>query len=310
MNYLKNHNVPLVSELETSNRWRTFTFADINEPSSSYALQYVKEVSKGLRHAYKFACSSNTDEESRYFIYDPNDIYVMGWLGYGDYSLSREGPLKYVVYATNISNNKYDVYRQHHHMRMSENVSTAVRNAKRHLLPVAHEEIVKRTLNDTRDKIGDFVSDAKRQLRVELDKLGVNNTVSVCKKSHAWIELCHKLDIDQSFLSAECKDTLVKARRFMKTIDERESVPINMYCVRVYERLGEQTFNVVLIPNLPNAYNSYLSIDKLFGNQKYRVETLPEEIMSKMAVLSVCDVGDFIEDVGHRNMETLYYVYA
>ena len=324
MSYRNNHGVPLVSDLETNKTWLTFTFADMKSPQfrlpavsgngnttdHQYLIPYIKEVSKGLRHAYKFAVK-NKDYERRYYVYDPNDLFVLGWIGYGDFSLSDNGPLKYVVYATNVSNNKYDDYRQQHHMRMSENFSTAVRNAKKHLLPIPHIEVGRRTLDETRDKVSDFLGSTKQQLRTNLDKLGVSTNIANCKKSQVWLELCHKLDVEQQFLSAEFKDILVKARSLFKVIEEREFVPINMYCVRVYERLGQQTFDVILIPNLPRAYNLNLTIDNEYGSQRYSsAETLPPEILSKVSVLAICNVGDFIEDVGHRNMETLYYVYA
>tara|TARA_R100000541_G_C1887962_1_gene83217 strand:+ start:125 stop:1093 length:969 start_codon:yes stop_codon:yes gene_type:complete len=322
MSYRNNHGVPLVSDLETNKEWLTFTFADMKSPqfrlpavsgngnTTEYLIPYIKEVSKGLRHAYKFAVK-NKDYEKRYYVYDLNDLFPLGWIGYGDFSVSTEGQLKYVVYATNVSNNKYDDYRQQHHMRMSENFSTAVRNAKKHLLPIPHIDVARRTLDETRDKLGDFINSTRQQLRTNLDKLGVNSNIANCKRSQVWLELCHKLDVEQQFLSSEFKDILVKARSLLKVIEERESVPINMYCVRVYERLGQQTFDVILIPNLPSAYNLNLSIDNEYGSRRYNsAETLPPEIMSKVSVLAICNVGDFIEDVGHRNMETLYYVYA
>jgi len=324
MSYRNNHGIPLVSDLETNKTWLTFTFAEMKSPqfrlpttstgdTTERLLPYIKEVSKGLRHAYKFACSIRGDDGKirRCYVYDPNDLFVLGWIGYGDFSLSDDGPLKYVVYATNVSNNKYDDYRQQHHMRMSENFSTAVRNAKKHLLPIPHIEVGRRTLDETRDKVSDFLGSTKQQLRTNLDKLGVSTNIANCKKSQVWLELCHKLDVEQQFLSAEFKDILVKARSLLKVIEEREFVPINMYCVRVYERLGQQTFDVILIPNLPRAYNLNLTIDNEYGSRRYNsAETLPPEILSKVSVLAICNVGDFIEDVGHRNMETLYYVYA
>jgi hypothetical protein len=40
------------------------------------------------------------------------------------------------------------------------------------------------------------------------------------------------------------------------------------------------------------------------------MDELPEEIMNKISALSICEVGGFVEEVGHRSMSTLYYVYA
>jgi|TARA_R110000744_G_scaffold81067_2_gene159425 hypothetical protein len=308
---------PLVEELETSVRFFTFSFTDSKYAPIRESLQednapliYLRQVSEGLRHAYKFACKTDKGMIKRYYVYDPNDIYVMGWVSYGDFSLAHNQPDKYVVYSTNITNNKYDSYRSQHHIKMSENMATAIRNAKRYLLPINHKEVVKRTLGDTKDKLSDFGREVRSLASAGMAKLGLSDGIRNIVKSPAWIELCHKLDADQHFLSAECKDDLVNARRAIKLYTDHESLTVNMYAVRVYERLGEQTFDVILIPDVVNAYLYNLHIDEEHGSRRYRAETLPKEIMDKVAVLSICEVGNFVEEVGHRSMETLYYVYA
>lgn len=322
------HNVPLVAQIKSNTRYTTFTNKDLEVPVTGWmstddgppvsripteVRDYLLAVSKGLRHAYKFAFDSRgVYGRTRYFVYDPNDLYVLGFIGYGDFSISRNGDPKYVVFAQNIENNKCDSYRVQHRMKMSENVHTAVRNAKRHLLPISHQEVIRRSYRDTLDKVKDFGETFSDDLTKALSKINLTCNVSRVRQAPIWLELCHKMDSGQHFLSAEFHKDVANARSIMATMDEQKALPVTAYCVRVYERLGEQTFDVARIPDISvmSGWDTDSLYDSLHGTPRYRAETLPSDIMSKLAALSICDVGDYVEEVGHRNMETLYYVYA
>ena len=326
---MSKHDLPSVEDLETNDSYVNFTFKDMAnpdwrifcsakypEPLENMPLEYLKAVSKGLRNGYKFGCMNGhiRSPKRQYFIYNPDDLYVLGFVDYGDYSLGQDGDNKYVVYSTSITNNKYDSYRLQHRMKMSENQETAIRTAKRHLLPISHKEVVQRSFIATLDKLEESKRELDGELRHAVEKIqGLGTRADRLNKSRLWLELCHKVDSEQHFLSAELKSEVVDIRRLMKDVEERDSLPASGYCVRVYKRLGEQNFDVVRIPDLHEmrGWSSDTIFDSNYGTKRYtKAECLPSEIMSKLAVLAICEVGDYVEEIGHRNMETLYYVYA
>lgn len=245
-------------------------------------------------------------------MYTPDSMFVMGWVAYGDYGLDTPTGDKFVVGSHRIINRKYCEDRDQHHMSFSTKMVTAVRSAKRYILPIGHGEVARRTINDTNHTVAAFNSEISSLAKVALSKIGLEGRLAEVSSSDVWAELCHKLDTNNPFLSAEFERYVGEAREKINVWKVHQSASTNMYCVRVYERLGKQVFDVNLISDLPNQYNWRPRVHNAdFGNRRYNsMDELPEEIMDKISALSICEVGGFVEEVGHRSMNTLYYVYA
>lgn len=321
-------NAPLVGHLEEyadvmreDSTFAVFTFRggkavskNIDESkltADMIPLEYLREVSKALRDNCKFACDRTLGLWRRYYVYTPDSLFVMGWVAYGDYGLDTPTGDKFVVGAHSINNNKYSQDRDQHNMAFSTKMVTAVRNAKRHILPIGHGEVARRTINDTKHTVTLFDTKVSSSAKVALSKIGLEGRLSEVSSSDVWAELCYKLDTNNPFLSAEFERYVETARDKVNVWKVHQSASTDMYCVRVYERLGKQVFDVNLISDLPDQYNWRPVHNTQFGNRRYNgVDELPEEIMDKISALSICEVDGFVEEIGHRSMDTLYYVYA
>ena len=275
-------------------------------------LEYLQEVSKALRDNCKFACDRTLGQWRRYYVYTPDSLFIMGWVAYGDYGLDTPTDDKFVVGSHRIINRKYSEDRDQHHMSFSTKMVTAVRSAKRYILPINHGEVARRTINDTKHTVNMFNSEVSSFAKVALSKIGLEGRLAEVSSSDVWAELCHKLDTNNPFLSAEFERYVGEAREKINVWKVHQSASTDMYCVRVYERLGKQVFDVNLISDVPNQYNWRARVHNTdFGNRRYNsMDELPEEIMNKISALSICEVGGFVEEVGHRSLSTLYYVYA
>tara|TARA_B110000503_G_C7044092_1_gene369477 strand:- start:698 stop:1048 length:351 start_codon:yes stop_codon:yes gene_type:complete len=115
-------------------------------------------------------------------------------------------------------------------------------------------------------------------------------------------------------MSDEFRDTIIAARNSLKELDVNARKVVDLYCVRVYERSGKQFYDVIPVDDVTRANQDSLynrASQALRDHKVVRLDndTIPENIYSKMTVLSICDKGEFVEDVGHRNQDTVYYVY-
>ena len=312
---------PIVNTARGDSTFAVFTFRggkavsnniDASKLTSDVVpLEYLREVSKALRDNCKFACDRTLGLWRRYYVYTPDSMFVMGWVAYGDYGLDTPTGDKFVVGSHRIINRKYCEDRDQHHMSFTTKMVTAVRSAKRYILPIGHGEVARRTINDTNHTVAAFNSEISSLAKVALSKIGLEGRLAEVSSSDVWAELCHKLDTNNPFLSAEFERYVGEAREKINVWKVHQSASTDMYCVRVYERLGKQVFDVNLISDLPNQYNWRPVHNADFGNRRYNsMDELPEEIMNKISALSICEVGGFVEEVGHRSMNTLYYVYA
>jgi hypothetical protein len=83
--------------------------------------------------------------------------------------------------------------------------------------------------------------------------------------------------------------------------------------VRIYKNPREELrADVVKMINI-NAYTAWGNdgriADRVSGKDMYLTETLPESILGKIAVMAMCEDGQFVEDVGYKVDDTMFYFY-
>jgi|TARA_R110000824_G_scaffold383075_1_gene576462 hypothetical protein len=199
-------------------------------------------------------------------------------------------------------------------MLVTENMNVAVKNALKYLQPVTHKDVLVNTFDATESKISRLEASIKGDLRGKIATLGIDIHVRGGEQPQIWQELCHLLDCEHAFISDEFRDTIIAARNGLEELDVNERKVVDLYCVRVYERSGKQFYDVIPVNDATrvNGIGLYNRASQALREHKVvRLDndTIPEDIYSKMTVLSICDKGEFVEDVGHRNQDTVYYVY-
>jgi len=324
--------LPDIYTLENSDDYVTFSHADMGKENLCQGLPiyvdnvsgelellqtFVSEVSKGFRHAYKFATHSTPVRRRRVYIYDPSCLYPMGWLGYNDFSMNRNQDTKYTVCSLQITNKRFDYSRDQHRMLVAENMRVAVKNAHKYLQPITHNDVLVATCEATEKKIDALSDDIERGLRVKVEDSGIRLAVGAGTQPQVWTELCSLLDCDHSFISDEFRDIIVAARESLQEFNVHEQKVVNLYCVRVYERSGKQFYDVIPVDDVTRVnrvsgdyHGRAKHAMKNHRPVRYDNDTIPSDIYSKLAVLAICDKNEFVEDVGHRNQDTVYYVYA
>lgn len=268
-----------------------------NEPPIDHpAIQFAGEVALALR------IKVHPKSQNSFWLYRDDCPYVLGWVGYGDFRQGGDGTEMYVVHSRKIDNGKYADYNDQHYMKMSINLDAAVRNAKRYLRIYSPQELANINANEVARGLSEVKSDANDKLREAQSKVIDVREYGTDRGSRLLVELRHLLTTNYEFRDPQFSYDL---QAYFDAKDEHtrlshRSVP--MWFVRVYERFGRQAFDVVSIDKAEN-YSPDFGETAHFND-----ETLPTEIMEKLSVLNILSDKQFVDDVGYRAGEGMFYV--
>ena len=268
---------------------------DLGEMPSNLCL-FKTKVSEAFR-GVSFAKMG----DNRLWVYYPDEPYPMGYIGYGDYRTEVVGDDQYMVGSRTIRNDKYSSYQDQHNMKMTVNVDTAIRNARRFLRNFSPQEMAKSKLrtvcNKAQDSLGDISTEYRNKMRELFDH-------ESSRSDKMLTELRNLVDTGHEFVDAAFGSEL---RAMFELLDNKKALkdkPIHMYFVRVFEKFGKQTFDVGTIDNVhQTSYQLEMGIEL-----KRYTDDLPEEIMGKLSVLTMVENDSYVDDVGYRADEGMFYV--
>jgi hypothetical protein len=270
--------------------------------ASNSALQaFMAEVRKAFRG---ILFTPVVGDKGRVYVHMPNDPYILGWIGYGDFQTTVSADQKsYTVYSKNIMNMKYADYNDQYYMAMSVNLSTAVRNAKKYLRPLTTKDMAIEEY-DTMIKLSEKSKDKAELLRTNalMDLL----RQSVSGKTNALVEYMRALvSVGHEFTDKELEGTLLNYFKAEEEANVLKKKKVKTLFVRIYEKYGKQVFDVVSVIKNPQRWGHIA--DSLTTYDKDKV---PEDIMGKVSVLSMVDNGHWVDDVGYRVDATMFHVTA
>jgi hypothetical protein len=268
-----------------------------NEPTGLPQLhQFMDEICtaiRGTKFAYKAALER--------WVYMQGEPYPMGYIAFGDYRQTTTGDAKFIVCSRKIENVKYAAYSAPYNMRMNGKLETAVRNAKKFLLnysPIEMAEVdratVRSAINETRELVAKEASACARKIGLSID-LGGEAQGTLLN------ELRHLLNTDYEFVDVGYGAKLHTMFESMKELDAQNK-QVNMHFVRGYERRGKQSFDVVPVDDV-NSFRGTVREEIA----RYTDE-LPEDIKGKIAVISMMADASYVDGVGYRVNESMFYV--
>jgi len=238
----------------------------------------------------------------------------MGWIGYGDYlKYSTPENYSYVVYSRHISNKKYDGYQsEQYYMAQSINESTAIKNCKKYLRNYNTVELadidLKNVKRSATQKVRDIDEQARNLLSMAFDFRQRRPDESALFKA-----MRHVLRSNFELPDNTYKKELVKAYDKYDEYLRNKEMPVNMLYVKVYERLGTRTFDVIDLGKVATGKDEDASLHyhtlKNKNLMKYDDDTIPEYIVGKISVLSMLDIETYVDDVGYRaSVQNTFYV--
>ena len=267
--------------------------------------EFMAEIRKSFRGVL---FTPDADDKRRVYVHMPNDPYVMGYIGYGDFQTTAKAmQSSYVVSSRHIMNYKYADYNDQHYMAMSINLSTAVRNAKKYLRPLTTKDMAldEWTEADMRRKSKNTKSamDVKRNNTLS-DLLAKNNREKKIEYNPMLEYMRTLVKVGHEFTDKELESDLLSYFKLEEDANAVSSDGVDVDYVRVYEKYGKQVFDIV-----PLIRKEYGRSD--LGNIiTYDKDKVPEDVMGKVSVLSMVENNHWVDDVGYRVDATMFYVTA
>mgnify|MGYP000412762796 CR=1 FL=1 len=286
----------------------------LGEPSNGQQpmglLDFAHELTQKMK-GYKVSVSKM---HNMLYVYREGENYVMGIIGYGDFQTNGDGDDRYAVWSPNIKNMKYSHGLQQN-MSLALKRDKAVKNAMKYIRPLTVEQTMKLSLRQCHRAAQEVVSkirDNTGELRREL----VNNffdtsTYSAPKPNPLQRELKHLVESGYEFLDKDLGDKLHKMFGGLKELEAARQVVDNTFTFveAIVSPTGRQMFRVHTDVDASTHYSITRSVSELPDNTSvYDQHNLPDELAGKLSVLSMLELEGYVEGVGYRAADNVFYV--
>ena len=244
-------------------------------------------------------CRTTPRNNNWCWVYMPDDHVAMGAIGYGNFTDRGRGPTTYAVMSRTITNGKYNSGRDQHHMATSTSMAVATKNAKKYLRRHSPAELVKLTFRYAREAVSTMRTTLRAAVgKAEGELFGGN--LPNRKQVSMLVELKHLLLSDHAFLDPTIP---AKLTEYFGLLDEDQNMQggHNMNFVAISVAHGRQRFDVVPVDKLDYHWPTV-------GEPQVFYEDMPEDILGRVAVLSMVEDGTNVPGVGFRHTEGMFYV--
>tara|TARA_R100000935_G_C2833785_1_gene166771 strand:- start:1739 stop:2575 length:837 start_codon:yes stop_codon:yes gene_type:complete len=226
-------------------------------------------------------------------VYTEGQPFTMGYIGYGDWRYGGVGNIDhYNVVSPNIFNEKYS-YGDARNRKMSTKLDVALKTAKRFFRNLTPEQMAK---NEARG-IRNSYDDVRYKLRKDKD----DKHSDLLRGNAVLLEFRHMLQQGYEFVDQRFGE---EVQAYIISIDEyaeAKAKGLDVAFVRVFEKFGEQAFQVVNIHSLQDR-------SKYSDAVEYTSETLPADLMGKLSTLNMLQKDGYVEGVGFNSGDGLFYV--
>tara|TARA_R110002020_G_scaffold263073_3_gene477481 strand:+ start:570 stop:1529 length:960 start_codon:yes stop_codon:yes gene_type:complete len=317
MKYLdENHNSMQVRSVKTINSFALLA-PDLDEGAQTEYLtnkweEFLRLATEHLPKDVKF--SHVAGSTCRYKVYLPDDVIEMGELmmEYRTCDPSDGDPyINYHVTSPKITNRRYCPYASpwDYRTKSSQSLDKAVRNARVALRPNTLADVGRVSLEGIRDKWNDIKDTGRRALTQARANLGVSNSShnSGTPLLDEAVRLCEMGLVKFSDDVDSKLGAYMKANETMKSNDE---VRYATMCWVKGDTVLAHTACILNGSLRGDENKGYTTFDRNFmhADKQTYVNNAPEDIISKVSVLSMLDDNEFVEEVGYKFNDSVYYI--
>ena len=236
-----------------------------------------------------------TASGSAIHVYLPTDHFVLGRVGWGDWSVDGKPTNSIMVQSPRIRNDKYSSERMQHYMWTSINPKRALSNALGALRPHTPIAVAKHYATNVASKVWNSDYEGQDKVTKVRGKLVRHDSLEQ--------ELRGIVASGYTFINAEFSDLVTS---FLHESDEYalRQQKIDMVYVRAYMLGEQQVFDTVPIANMHKHYN--FDVEESFT--RYTEDTLPEDIRGKLSMLLMVNMNEYVDGVGMRAHDEIFYV--
>lgn len=284
--------------------------SNLREPQDGRQSFGLLEFANKLMQEMKGFSTSVCTQRNRLWVYRKGDNYAVGMIGYGDFQSTGDGEDRYAVWSPNIKNMKYNGGEQQS-MCLALKRGKAIKNALQYLRPLSIKQTVKLSLRDCGNAAGEVVSKARDsvgEIRREMtNNLFDTSTYSAPKPNALQRELKHMVESGYEFLDKDLGDKIAKIVGGVKELAMARDANKNTFTFveASVSPTGRQVFRVL---NDVDANSAYLFDPQPDEMSVYDQHNLPDELAGKMSVLSMLEAGGYVEGVGYKVSDTIFYL--
>jgi hypothetical protein len=229
-------------------------------------------------------------------VYIEGSDYVVGVIGFGKkYGIKEAEKSVYMINSRKIQNEKFAEHRDQYYMSFVNDHKKAVRLALSKLVPYSPKEMANISIYDFKSHIEGVRADVQR---------GVSSLVSPLSDRNILMrEMRNLIAQNTMFVTEEFQKA---AAGFIKAEEEWNEVrnkPVHGYYVYVRMVGDEQWVDIVEATDA----QKYRSVDHCPVTST-PVSDVPEDIQGKVAVLSMADIGQYMQGVGVRTTEKSFWL--
>ena len=260
--------MPRINEIETHD---LIPIENIYEADThSYLRMFMGKVREVYpKCQFSFGNSPNDNGAMSVHVYHDWKPISMGRIGYGNYR-DTGGEDTFMVASNRISNGKYSSGSPQYNMKMTKNMDVAVRNAKSFLRDLSNVELASSNSVLCRRSWGDTESTSRGNIREKFERSVRNSDVLIR-------ELQHLVTTGHEFLD-------------MVSVEQRPSGT----CFELAHTEDISEFGAVWHPL------------GTFSEDTMQAEY--SDVAGKLAVLQMCEVGQWVDGVGYKSTPTVHYV--
>jgi hypothetical protein len=233
----------------------------------------------------------------RFYVYMDDCPYMLGEIGYGDYSVRGSSGDTFMVKSRKIINAKFSEWREQQNMIMAKDMKKAIKTALKYLMPYTTKDIAEVSFSKFSSEVTTASDQAKTKLYRELRELSGN---VLCE------ELRHLLKQGASFKTNEFQNFAVRADELFGELDDESKRDVNAQFVYVYDGGGRMYADV--INTLDPRNEGILKTNKIVQTHTYRMEELPSDIVEKVSVLNILTDDQYVARVGLRVSANTFWI--
>ena len=233
------------------------------------------------------------------WVYMPEDHVAMGAIGYGNFSNNGRGASTYAVASRTIANRKYGNGTEQYCTVKSVSIGVSVKSAKKYLRKHSPKELVERTKESIREAVNKMRNNAVSAIsQSEVDLFG--GGLPRREKAPLLAEMRYLLNSGHKFLDPTVPAKLTEYFALL-TEEQNTQGRVNMDFVAVSMAHGKQRFDVVPVDKVDYHWPT-------IGEPQSFYDDVPEDIIGRLAVLSMVEDGAYVPGVGLRHTEGIFYV--
>ena len=247
------------------------------------------------------------DHHSKW-VYRESDSFPMGYISFKDTrdnKASDDDP-KYLVYSPNIHNGKYS-YGDRMNMAQATTKEKAVKNAVTYLRALTVPQVVEITKDTCRRKAASQTDDLRNDVRQKADSVlkDMFSTYKYDKPNPLQVELRYMVESGHEFVNKELGQQLKEIfTGFDEFKEARENNSDSFLFVEAYQSFGQNKFRCAPVDLRGNGDEAVKrELQTIRGE-----DDLPEDIKGKLAVLGMVDVEHYVDGVGYRAAENVFYL--